>query len=47
MDQIRLRYGEQAVIRADGMQILNGRKYKSRIGESVNRSPAIDNQFYF
>ncbi|MDH4471157.1 MAG: DNA polymerase IV [Fluviicola sp.] len=47
MDQIRLRYGEQAVIRADGMQIFNGKKYKSRIGEPVNRSPAIDNQFYF
>lgn len=47
MDQIRLRYGEQAVIRADGMQILNGKKYKSRTSESVNRPPAIDNLFHF
>lgn len=29
MDNIRTRYGDQAVIRASGMQILNGRNYKS------------------
>ncbi|MES2555568.1 MAG: DNA polymerase IV [Bacteroidota bacterium] len=45
MDQIRLRYGEQALIRADGLQILNGRKYKSRRSEAVNQFSAIDNIF--
>ncbi len=45
MDQIRLRYGEQALIRADGMQILNGKKYKSRIGESASHYPLTNNPF--
>ncbi|ASS49387.1 MAG: DNA polymerase IV [Candidatus Fluviicola riflensis] len=47
MDHIRLRYGEQAVIRADGMQILNGRKYKSRMSESVSQFSSLDNPFQF
>lgn len=47
MDEIRLRYGEQAVIRADGMQILSGKGYKSYNPESVNKSSLIHNLFQF
>jgi len=47
MDEIRLRYGEQAVIRADGMQILSGKGYKSYNPESVNKSNVINNLFHF
>lgn len=39
MDNIRTRYGEQAVIRASGMQILNGKSYKSYKKESAVLKP--------
>ncbi|HLP53814.1 MAG TPA: DNA polymerase IV [Fluviicola sp.] len=47
MDQIRMRYGEQALIRADGMQILNGRKYKSRMSEPAQQPHSITNLLPF